>query len=243
MQRKMELQSLWPLLVAYFTAVNHYTLFTISQPIFNQQETAKCSHKSQSELLLQVRFPQMPSQAQLLYNPAETGGFILRMNLNKWIKFQRLWQIPTIWHHWVQDGLPSLGSMNTHAGSCLCCLWLINGAAAMAGCDKCGTSSPFGHSPSDGAAAPGTAGTAAPHLGGAWTVALLSVWERRATPASWHAQRAGCFPLSAERSQLHNQMLACIWFDLLWQFYSVAAHNISPYSPHCLSQYLACNVK
>lgn len=83
MQRKMELQSLWPLLVAYFTAVNHYTLFTISQPIFNQQETANCSHKSQSELLLQVRFPQIPSQAQLLYNPAETGGFILRMNLNK----------------------------------------------------------------------------------------------------------------------------------------------------------------
>lgn len=83
MQRKMELQSLWPLLVAYFTVVNHYTLFTISQPIFNQQETANCSHKKQSELLLQVRFPRMPSQAQLLYNPAETGGFILRMNLNK----------------------------------------------------------------------------------------------------------------------------------------------------------------
>lgn len=135
----MKLQSLWPVPVAYFTAANHYTLFTISQPIFNQQETANCSHESQSELLLQVKFPQMPSQAQVLHNPAETRGFILRMNLNKWIKFHRLWQIPAIWHHWVQDGLPSHGSSNTRAGSCLCCLCLVNRAAAMAGCDRCGT--------------------------------------------------------------------------------------------------------
>lgn len=257
MQRKTKLQSLWPVLVAYFTAVNHYTLLTISQPIFNRRETANCSHKSQSELLLQVRFPQMPSQAQLLHNGAETGGFILRMNLNKWIKFQRLWQIPAIWHQGVRDGQPSLGSSNTRAGSCLFSLWLVQRAAAMADCDKCGTSAPSGHSPPDGAAAPGTSGTAGTaglschcchgHCGHCWHTfadGCAAVSGEKGSTCFLACPRTGFPPHSAKRSQPHTQMLACgtSCFDNS-SMDSVAAHNLSPSSPHCLSQYSACNVK
>lgn len=54
----------WPFLASRFPAVNHYTLFTTSQPIFNQHKSANCSYGSQPELLLQASFPQMPSQAQ-----------------------------------------------------------------------------------------------------------------------------------------------------------------------------------
>jgi len=60
----MQLQYLWPFLASRFPVVNHYTLFTISQPIFNQHKSANCSYESQPELLLQANFPQMPSQAQ-----------------------------------------------------------------------------------------------------------------------------------------------------------------------------------
>lgn len=134
MQRKMRLQSLWLFLVAWFIAVNHYTLFTISQPIFNQQETANCSYKSQSELLLQARFPQMPGQAQLLHNPAEARGFVLGMNSNKWIKFQRLWQIPAVQDRQARDGLPSLAARaHVQAAACSACGSLAGPLLLLAG--------------------------------------------------------------------------------------------------------------
>lgn len=94
MSRKMQLQSLWPFLASRFPVVNHYTLFTVSQPIFNQHESANCSYESQPELLLQTSFPQMPSQAQCLQNSTEDRPFILGMHLEKWAQSQRLWQKP-----------------------------------------------------------------------------------------------------------------------------------------------------
>lgn len=237
----MKLQSLCPFLVAWFTAVNHYTLFTISQPIFNQQEAANCSYKSQSELLLQARFPQMPSQAQLLYNPAEAGGFILKMKLNKWSKFQMLRQIPAIQHCWAWDGLLPLGSMHTCASSCLCCLWLASGAAAAACCTKFSICSSFGHSPSNREAAEGTAGAAAPH-------------PRRAHErlCCWWRGRGGqhvlprmprvptVFPTLPKKANPQTRHLPVVVSDLIKLVWALAAH-VSPYCPHCLSQCLTCN--
>lgn len=224
----MKLQSLCPFLAAWFTAVNHYTLFTISQPIFNQQEATNCSYKSQSELLLQARFPQMPSQTQLLHNPAEAGGFILRMNLNKWIKFQRLRQIPAIPCRWARDGLPSPGSTHvcrqlpvlpvaSEGGSC-CCLLHQTG-----------------------------------HLFYFWS---LSVRPGRAHErlCCWRCRRGEKYVLprvprvptifSALPKKPTPKADACLWGSICsdkTSLGSLAAHNISPYSPHCLSQYLSCN--
>lgn len=183
MQRKMKFQSLWLFLVAWFIAVNHYTLFTISQPIFNQQETANCSYRSQFELLVQARFPQMPGQAQLLHNPAEARGFILGMNSNKWIKFQRLWQIPAIQDGWARDRLPSVATRaHVQAVTRSACGSLAGPLLLLAGPDL----------------------------------------------ASLHAQSAAAFP-RWERKQMVESTLA--------------ARDVSPCSPRCLSQYLTCNGK
>lgn len=94
MQWKMKLQPLWPFLEAWFTVVNHYALFTTSQPIFNQHEAANCSYASQPELLLQKRFHQMPGEVKLSQNSIEASGFIRGMHLKKWAQSQRLCQIP-----------------------------------------------------------------------------------------------------------------------------------------------------
>lgn len=81
--------------------------------------------------------------------------------MNKWVKFQTPRQIPTIRHCRARDGLPSLGSMHTRAGRCLCCLWLVSRATIAACCARLSTFSSFGLSASISVAATGTAGAAA----------------------------------------------------------------------------------
>lgn len=121
-----------------------------------------------------------------------------------------------------------------------CCLWLGGGAAAATCCAKPSTSSSFGHSLSDRVAAVGTAGAVAPCPCRAQELLCCSRCRRGGQHVLPCMPRVPTvFPTLPKKTN-HKTRCGRICSDKT-SLDSVAAHNVSPYFPHCLSQYLTCN--